>query len=424
MHFKSAQHCVLSCTQTRHKHTSHDDSVQKDATNSKKCNCGARLLLHLPTTYARELGLTKLGGASRGDSAGRCAREPPSDAGIPAPTEPLPLITAALTGPPTLPLLTAASMGALTAPAVASTLSTMAAGVQPSLLALPAQAAAGLGTAGANVSASEYPGSQQLRTRPDTTIHIRLHLTHTGHTPGSEADLKRQPAHPAVAAKAVELVRQGVPYLLLQEQLSAFADQLVETLGVARNEADCRFFPRKETIRNLYDSVIRKLRFQQVGMCTESERLEAETNHGEAVPVDREEEDCLGNEDAAAFCNDQEWGGPTDATLTATLATDELYELQRGACRELLKALYDTTYNGRPSYILELLSRLQALVNGALTEQSSRNSAFLEGGVLAAQKKRKLTPSSPAPTPAWRSQPPMPRPAFTASDMVSVTWPC
>ncbi|GIL92893.1 hypothetical protein Vretimale_14796 [Volvox reticuliferus] len=210
----------------RSKRISRVDFKRSNAGRSRKCECEARLVVRLPTTYARELGLTTLGAASCNVPEGCPSRQPNE-----APAAPL----------------------------AATVTRTTAAGT-----AVGGMQLAGAGADVFTPAELANPGVQGPPQQDTTTIRVRLYLEHTKHTPFSPEDLIRQPVHPAIAEKVIELTMQGVPSGLLKELLHSFADKLVETLGTPRNLGDNRFYPRPETLRNLRDAAMRKSRAHNV----------------------------------------------------------------------------------------------------------------------------------------------------------------
>ncbi|GIL44416.1 hypothetical protein Vafri_1893 [Volvox africanus] len=389
----------------RKKRISRVDFTRSNAGKSRKCECEARLVVRLPTTYARELGLTTLGAASCSVSKGGPSRQPNE-----APAAPL--------TPPAAPVTNITSVAAAVGPLLAGTAEELP---NPSV---------------------PPPAVQQ-----ETTIHVRLYLEHTKHTPFSPEDLKRQPVHPAVAEKATELALQAAPYAILKEQLYAFADQLVQTLGIPRNLGDNRFYPRPETIRNLRDAVLRKSRMHKVdqeecktvldesqqtysgsefgltnqtlaglnhesvlqphmtvrvnvtqscnpsieGVWAEKEGLERDTD----VPMVQEEErlDEMEEEDAAATAQGDE--------VDAAANQDNLYGGGREICRELANLLYRATFSIPSSQVASLQQQLQGCVDSLHAylplPLPSHHLEIASDFTYAGCKRRKLAPPRPLP---------------------------
>lgn len=220
---------------------------------SKKCNCSARVVMRLPTVYARQLGLVTLNTTAENGLMRSPALENSSGGTLPTcVADPSTMHPPADSVPPGACMYGSACGGAAMSAIDPSV-------VQPA--ASLRQDAGVYGSAsGAATSGAATSGTESSAAKMDTTLHIRLHLQHTGHTPFSHADLVMQPVHPAIAEKVVELTLQGVSFGLLQQQLTTFTINLVEQLGVTPDAADCRFFPREGTIRNLYDATLRKIR--------------------------------------------------------------------------------------------------------------------------------------------------------------------
>ena len=117
----------------------------------------------------------------------------------------------------------------------------------------------------------------------DTTVHLHLHLQHSGHNPLTTANLVAQPPHPRIAEKVADLIRQGASFPQLEQQLAAYADVLVDSLGVGRNPLDGRFYPRAWTIHNLYNAAMRKSRAHSVDQeACEAEMHDFEHKHPRA----------------------------------------------------------------------------------------------------------------------------------------------